>query len=67
MRYLNIKLLIIKEKQRYGKMKCSRPEYVHKYKITDVVTCSAYKKGTIVEQRNAGDVIVHEEEVVEGE
>lgn len=38
--YLNIKLWIIKEKQRHGKMKCSQPDYIHKYKITDMVTCS---------------------------
>ena len=52
-------------------MKCSRPDYVHKYKITDMVTCSVRKESTIVEQRNAGDVITRkeeeEEEVIEGE
>ena len=32
-----------------------------------MVTCSVYKEGTIVEQRNAGDAITHEEEVIEGE
>jgi hypothetical protein len=60
-----------KRKTRYGKMKCSRPDYVHKYKITDMVTCSVRKESTIVEQRNAGDVITRkeeeEEEVIEGE
>ena len=66
MRYLNIKLWIIKGKQKYGKMKCSQSDYVHKYKITDTVTCSVYKEGMIVEQRNASDVIIHEE-VTEGE
>jgi len=48
-------------------MKCSQPDYVHKYQITDMVACSVYKEGTIVEQRNADDVITHEEEVIEGE
>ena len=67
LRYLNIKLLIIKEKQRYGNMKCSQLDYAHKYKITDMVTCSVYKEGTVVEKRNASDVIIHEEEVTEGE
>jgi hypothetical protein len=66
MRYLNIKLLIVKEKQRHGKMKCWQSDYVHKYKITDMVTCSVRKEGMIVEQRNAADVIIHEEEVIEG-
>jgi hypothetical protein len=66
-RYLNMKLLIMQEKQRYGKMKCSHHNYVHKYQITDMVTCSVYREGPIVEQRKAGDVITHEEEVTEGE
>jgi len=48
-------------------MKCSQLDYAHKYKITDMVTCSVYKEGTVVEKRNAGDVIIHEEEVTEGE
>jgi hypothetical protein len=55
--YLSIKLSAIKDKQRHGKMKCLQPDCIHKYKITDVVNCSVWKGGTIVEQRKASDVI----------
>jgi hypothetical protein len=48
-------------------MKCSQPDYVHKYKIRDMVTCGVCKEGTTVEQRNAVGVMIHEEEVVKGE
>ena len=36
-------------------------------KLQNMVTCSVCKEGTTVEQGNAVDVMIHEEEVFKGE